>query len=460
MESSKTVCSFDEKKMKIVLILLLQLINFSFSYAGLEFPVVPLKVLTLNFNSEEVINDSNHYVRDRRFNGIKEWVKKNDPDIILLEEAWSYRGDRSVAVSLAHAIGYDVSYRLEMGFYTFLSEADAVLTKKNLNMTEHYAFKLPHSAPEIGNGTTWEIELGAVSYAVGAKLKMSNGLPLYAFATHLTGKTAADRADQVAAVIAHIKAIGKKDGIPWDQIHAIVGGDFNSTIDELGPQAMLSDGFLDTYGIVHPNDVNCTLCEEPLSDWFNPFTIASGLFPSQAQERDSVRIDYIFSHGPTLKPFSSVLTFTAPQNGVWMSDHYGLTTEFSGQSNNPISNITHDSDGTMVKAVINTINDEIVNCVLDKICSNELPVKEVKGARGIVFENNGQFNLQVIIKGPGYIFANNSAYLAPNERASFSFSQVGNFDYTIYINSTSVNESSPTLLTRLNGKINVVSTGY
>ena len=122
--------------MKIFFILSLSLLALQQLFysvgARAEIPSIhgPIKVLELNFNSGEVPNNSNYFVRDLRFNALVAWVRANDPDVIFLEEAWSYRNDHSVAFSLARALGYDYAYRLEMGFPDFFYEADAVLAKK------------------------------------------------------------------------------------------------------------------------------------------------------------------------------------------------------------------------------------------------------------------------------------------------------------------------------------------
>jgi endonuclease/exonuclease/phosphatase family metal-dependent hydrolase len=429
-------------------------------FANDHLPVRPLKVLTLNFNSEDVISDANFAVRDKRFNALKKWVKDNDPDIILLEEAWVYRNGINIAASLANAIGYDVNYRIEMGLFKFLNEANAVLTKKNLAMTDHYAIKLPHSAYDLGNGTTWQIELGAVSYAVGAKLKMSNGEPLYVFATHLTGKTPSHRADQAAAIIAFQKSIAAKDGIAWDKVNVVVSGDFNSIQDESAPLVMEQNGFVDSFREVNPEDTSCTICQVPTSPWFNPFSIGAGLFPSQNDEDDALRIDYIFSHGPSLVPIASTITFTAPLNGMWMSDHYGVTSVFAGRNSNAliqnnsnalVQNAAHDSEDTIPTATIQTITADMLNCSHIGICFKTLKAISAQGARGVVIANRGAKKFYITVKGPGNIFSKNSVWLNPGEQAAFTFGSIGNYNYNI--------KYAPALLsthlTELNGVIQV-----
>src|SRR5258708_1438574 len=118
-----------------------------FTAPAIASPIVsPLKILQLNFNSEENPNDTHEVVRDLRFHAITKWIKDSDADIILLQEAWTYRSDSTMAITLARTLEYDVAYRLEMGFPRFFYEADAILTKKSLHMSGQKDLKLPHSA--------------------------------------------------------------------------------------------------------------------------------------------------------------------------------------------------------------------------------------------------------------------------------------------------------------------------
>ena len=268
-------------KMFLASLLLLSFFpTFSFSSS--------LKILQLNFNSELSSSDTKYVIRDLRFNALVQWVEQNDPDVLFLQEAWSYRGDSTVASTLARTLGYDLAYRLEMGFPDFFYEADAVLTKKNLNMTGEEDLKLPHSAFEIGNGKTWVIPFGAVSYAIGVKLTLADGEPLYAYSTHLTGSTTSDRADQAGAVLSDVRSRVEKDGVAWENAHVVIGGDFNSYTTDPAPTSVVQAGFEDSFATVHPGDSSCSDCQEPTDTWFNPFTIAAGQFPSQAGgERDA-----------------------------------------------------------------------------------------------------------------------------------------------------------------------------
>ena len=183
-----------------------------------------------------------------------QWVKDNDPDVLFLEEAWSYRSDPTVALTLARTLGYDLAYRLEMGFPDFFYEADAVLAKKSLHMSGEKDLKLPHSAWEIGNGKTWVIPFGGVSYAVGVVLTLADGEPdaclrdpfdrLYDFGSSRSG----------AGHPGGRASPRKEDGIDWEDAHVVIGGDFNSYPTDPAPTGMVKEGYEDSFATVHPGD--------------------------------------------------------------------------------------------------------------------------------------------------------------------------------------------------------------
>jgi hypothetical protein len=422
-------------------------------------PSGPIKVLELNFNSEEVPNDSDSYVRDLRYNGLKRWITENDPDIILMAEGWNYRGDPTVGLTVARAMGYDLAYRLEMGLPKFFYDADAILTKKSLHMTGERDIKLPHSALEIGNGKTWIIEFGDVSYAVGVKLTLGNGEPLYVYTCHLTASSANDRSDQARAIDADARKRTKADGIPWAKAHVIIGGDFNSTPTDPASKSLTSLGYEDSFGAMHPGDNSCSDCSDLSFPWFNPFTVASGLFPSQASENTSLRDDYIWSHSPTFKALSSTLVFTAPFDGVWMSDHYGVSTVFGDSSVPTPPNPSHDSDGTAPPTQIVTITTDQFLCpggVGGPGCDSEFAPVVVNGPRGLTIANRSDFYFEVDISGPGFIFASQTAALNSGEQASFTFNTLGEFTYTI----KNTVESPNPYRAELKGSVQVEKTGY
>jgi hypothetical protein len=342
-----------------------------------------------------------------------------------------------------------------MGFPKFFYEADAVLAKKSFKMSGEKDLKLPHSAAEIGNGKTWVIPFGSVSYAVGVKLTLPNGEPLYVYSTHLTGSAVTDRADQARAIDANAHARAKADGVAWSKAHVIIAGDFNSTPTDPGPSAMTGDGFEDGFGAMHPGDESCTDCELPSDSWFNPFTIGAGQFPSQTGYADSLRDDYVFAHSPTFKPVASTLVFTAPYRGVWMSDHYGNFTILGDGKDPAPANPSHDSEQAPNTETVTVTTDQFF-CPQWDNCSKQISPVMVGGSRGVTIENRSDFYFEVEIQGPGVIFATNKAALNPGEQAAFTFNTSGEFTYTIH----NTVESPNPYRAELSGAAQVVRTGY
>ena len=418
-----------------------------------------LKVLTLNFNSENAPNDWDNFVRDHRYDGLVQWISENSPDIVFLEEAWTYRGDPSVALTIARATGYDLAYRLELGFPHFFYEADAVLTKKTLMMSDETDLKLPHSAFEIGNGKTWIIPFGAVSYAVGVSLRLADGTPLYAYATHLVGSSAQDREDQARAITRDARRRAADDGIAWDQAKVLVGGDFNSTPTDPAPSAMTEAGFVDSFDAAHPADLSCSDCADTTYPWFNPFTIGPGQFPSQNGDSASLRDDYVWVHGPSLTTLASTLMFTSPYNGVWMSDHYGVMTVLGSPGSAQPPNPSHDARELIPDTQTVQVTTDPFDCgwIEDSEgCTRELDPVTVAGPRGITIENRSDFYFDVAINGPGVIFSAPTAGLNPGEHAAFTFNTPGVFNYTIRDNVEAPNPYRA----ELTGTVLVEKTGY
>ena len=395
-----------------------------------------LKVLSLNFNSELLLLDTDYRVRDFRFAAIVEWVLKNDPDVVLIQEGWNYRDDASIGVSLAAALGYDLTYRLDMGAPFLLYDSDVILAKKNLHMKSLKSVKLPHSAVELGDGKTWIISLGAISYVVGARLTLPGGEPIYVYSTHLVGADDQERADQAKALGNSIRKQLRKDGLTYDTAKVIVGGDFNSHPDSTGIQFLRNQGFEDTWAAAHPGDESCTNCSDPTQNYFNPFTIGANQFPDQSDQDIDERIDYIFTRGPGLRAVASTLTFNQPTDGIWMSDHYGVFTTLAlngfAAENNP--NPLRDAPDSDPAASVWNVGDAIFACDPDaasKPCRQPLPDISVRNGRGLAVQNGSSQGIEFHIKGKGIISTSPDADLDPKTQGAFTFSADGDYQYTI-----------------------------
>jgi endonuclease/exonuclease/phosphatase family metal-dependent hydrolase len=437
--------------------------------ASQSFPATPnhspLKILTFNFNSEDVPNDSDFVIRDLRFNAICNWIKQNDPDVVFLQEAWNYRNVPSVGLAIAEAAGYDVAYYVGEGFKGILLDSNVILTKKNLSMTNVQYTKLPHSADSLGDGKTWVIPLGAVTWAITAKISLSDGQPVYLATSHLIGSSASDRGDQAKAIDATLRAQVAADGIAWDQANVVIAGDFNSIPSDPGPTYLMAQGYQDSLTVNHPGDTSCTNCGDPAAPWFDPIEIGAGLFPSQASEDGSYRFDYIFYHSPNYVPLASTLTFSQPAGGTWMSDHYGIFSTF-GYSGDPApANPLHDAPDNLSDTQVVTITDAQFLCTDPwnnsgssdgQNCANQINPMVVTGARGLTIENRSSFYFEIAVDGPGDIFTARTAALNAGEEAAFSFNTPGKFTYTIQ----NLAQSPNPYRALISGKVQVQQTGY
>jgi endonuclease/exonuclease/phosphatase family metal-dependent hydrolase len=395
-----------------------------------------LKYLTLNFNDEIVLADGGEVLRDMRFKAITDWVEKNQPDVITMQEVWNYRGHPSVATVLGQELGYDVAYRLGVGVPGLEYDSNAILAKKKFHMSGEEDTKLPHSAISIGNGKGWIIALGAATWSIGVKLTMDDGKPLYVYTSHLLGDTPKLRGDQFRAIQALIKKRLAKDGISWDEARVIFSGDTNSEPTEPGPKFMVAEGYADTWAETHPGDPGLTDCSLPESDWFNPMSIGGRQFPSQNDEGIDERIDYVFAHGDAVSPRASTLEFTRPYMGVWMSDHYGLFATLGGDPNVHLANLARDSEETGTPTEIRTIGDELWDCdhspeTYAGVCDRELPEATVTGPRGFTFLNRSSYVAEVTFDGPGPVFTSKHATLDPKEQGTFVFVVDGDYKYRV-----------------------------
>ena len=391
-----------------------------------------LKVLALNFNSEIVaFDDRDETIRDIRFEVMANWIDTEKPDVLLLSEAWNYHGHPSVAIPLAHRVGYDYFYRIGEGFPGLELDSDAILVRKELHMKAAHLVTLPHSAFHFGSELHGVIPLGSITQAVAAKLTLDNGDPLFIYATHLIGNTEPDRLDQMAALDQAAKKDVAKNKIAWDQANVLIAGDMNSDPNSSPIQLMQVLKYDDTWMTAHPDHsldaVGATICEDPRTPCFNPFDLGSGQLPAQNIIGTDHRIDYIFAKGPTHKTLASTLMFTHPFQQVFMSDHYGVlsTVAFGGDPSVTAPNPLNDSVGLPPEAP--TLVYEVTEVSLHA----DLPLQIVKGRRGFALINSSPIALWATIEGPGQVFPSWRTRLKNGHASSFVFERSG--DYRLHI---------------------------
>ncbi len=385
-----------------------------------------LKVLQLNFNSEMVLEDGDYHIRDRRFTAMVQWINDNKPDIVFIEEGWNYRGFYSITEALALATNYDFAYRVGMGVPLMIADSDGLLVRKGLGLSQTDNFTLPHSGMSFGKGNGWVLSLAANSYAVGGRITLQDGSPMYVYATHLISN--ADAQD-VEAIHADVVKQAKRRFEGVDHLQVLIAGDFNSIPSDPGPKSLINLGYHDTYADAHAGVSSqpeaCTSCDDPTSVYFNPMTISPGLFPKQATLSPDHRIDYIFALGPKIKTLASTVVFNQPENHVWMSDHYGVLSTIAVGGNapagvkypNPMRDVVRGDHSLVIH-----LNDTNLTCDQVEKCTTQFPDAVISAAKGITFINDTGKKVKVTVNGKGHVWPRKYTTLKKTEATTFYFS--------------------------------------
>ena len=91
-----------------------------------------------------------------------EWILKNDPDIVMIQEGFNFHNYGSVVKALAEELGYDYAYRIGMGFPLVMYDSDGMLVKKKFHLSQERDVRLPHGAPWFGDGKNWVVVFGSI----------------------------------------------------------------------------------------------------------------------------------------------------------------------------------------------------------------------------------------------------------------------------------------------------------
>jgi hypothetical protein len=214
-------------------------------------------------------------------------------------------------------------------------------------------------------------------------------------------------------------------------------GDFNSPPDSPGVQELVERGYHNTFAEAHPGVNACTNCADPTAPMFNPLTIAPGQFPAQDTITPSEWIDYIWARGPNVTTLASTLTFTAPLDGVWMSDHYGVTSIVSvgdGPAASPVPNPIIDRPDAGPDSQIVHVTNELMSCDTPE-CIHELGDMQVTAEKGMTFINDSGTSLRVECDSQGWVWPRNYAELDPGQAAAFFFTP--GYDYKFVVTHSS-----------------------
>jgi hypothetical protein len=397
-----------------------------------------LKILELNFNSEiAAFDDRDSLMRDLRFKALIDYIRAEQPDVILVAEAWNFHKYANFVTPLAKAVDYDSFYRIDEGFPGLMYDGDAIMAKRSLRMSETERVILPGSAPHLGDEKKFIIPLGVISNAVGAKLTLPGGDSVLVYATHLVSSSEQTRAQDAAAIDHAAMVHATRDGIAWNQANVIIAGDFNSDPGTETGRTLPGLGYQDTWAEAHPDHIAdpiaCTNCANPYSPRFDLMTIAPGQFPAQSDMGGDDRIDYIAARGPSVKTLASTIVFTHPYNGFWMSDHYGVLSTVAIDEPNaaPVANPLTDSDGqTPAPTTVLEITDETFRPCHKRIdCEIKLPKQVVGGYKGFALVNKSSDSISAkITRGDKRdVLPARSTSLNAGQASAFYFAKSGEY---------------------------------
>jgi hypothetical protein len=385
-----------------------------------------IKTLSLNFNSETVPEDFRSRLRDRRFKAMIDWINLNSPDLIFIEEGWNHRGSPSIVKSLSEATGYTSYYRLTMGLNGLLLDSNGILLRPGFELKEPTNLKLAHASPTLGDGKTWIVSLGPTSWGVGGEIRTPGGNTLYAYATHLIGKTEEKRRDQLKSLHEAIARQVSETGGDPDRAKILIAGDLNETPESRTLNLLQGLGYRDTFKEAHPQirDISqsCTFCGNPINPLYNPMTLAPNQVPAQSAIEGDLRIDYILAKGDEIQTKASTIVFTEPLNGVWMSDHYGIesTIELGPTSEALLPNEITDRTHSIPQSRVVEITDHNLFCDSEG-CRHQLADLDVNAASGITFLNHTHKALEITLKSDGRVWPGKFALPRSGRVTAFFF---------------------------------------
>lgn len=254
----------------------------------------PLRLVSLN-----ILHGFPHFQDlPARLDLISQELRRQDADVVLLNEVpWTMKTG-SAAASLAGQLGYNYIYYRNSGnkWLIFFEEGEVILSR--------FPLKNPVSTKLSPRVNLFErrVALAATALTPWGELTF--------VVTHLTDKAPRKNVGQAESLLKFVQAL-----------HGdlrVVAGDFNAQEDS--PQIRLLDGrWRDAFRLAHPDEPGLTCCIDDLS--------------APVETLDE-RIDYIFlaSHsGLSGRVLSASRAFDQPfrlgDGWQWASDHVGLLVE-------------------------------------------------------------------------------------------------------------------------------------
>jgi hypothetical protein len=297
--------------------------------------------------------------------------------------------------------------------------------RKDFHLHGVRAFKLPHSAPTVGNGQTTWAGFGAVNILLGGQITLPGGQNVFVWTTHLNDSSSAIRQDQVNFALDAMASQAQAAGQDWAHAWVIFAGDLNSA-PESAEQGLLRGQLQDNWLVTHPGDPGYTLVDDVTDKEYNPMVHGAGLFPSQYGPQGTERIDYSYVHIPRNFGVTTTRVFTAPLNNTWMSDHFGLFTTYDFTGRGPGSSPSADSDFSLEPTQALTL-----------VSKDQLPLHQdfsAAVAKGFTLINTSDdYAMFSFISGKKNVYTSSHVAITKGETASFSFFAPGDYNYALWL---------------------------
>jgi endonuclease/exonuclease/phosphatase family metal-dependent hydrolase len=405
-------------------ILKMILVFLCFIFVNFSAIAKPLKILSLNFNAES----NNLRLKKKRLKLFENYIKTQDLDVVMVQECWQVNGLSNLAIQVARDLDYDLAYNFEDGVMGVRVTSTSILAKKKYHLRDIKIFKLPHSAPTIGDGQKTWVALGAVNILIGGKINIDREHEAYFWTTHLASQKAADRLDQVTFALSKIK---QSTNASWESANVFFAGDMNAESESPEMSAIRGQGFEDVWSQTHHDDLGITFTDDLMDPEYNPMVHAAGQFPAQDTFGQAARIDYIFAHVPAVHSLTSVRVFTAPIENVWMSDHFGIYAAIDWSKTPEESGPSSSSD-----SVPSSMGPPTQLILTEKSFGQMWGRRdfEVTSARGFSIQNLSHVRAKLSFTGHReQIYNSPDAFLEQNNVDSFSFFRRGDYPYRLSI---------------------------
>ena len=167
--------------------------------------------------------------REQRYQRIRDLVAETDPDVVLLQEAWSTRRFGKLAERLSRELGLGYAYARANGSLRYLGFEEGLVIMSRYPISDVRRMALGPRTPP------WEMRA-----ALGAKLELPGGEPLEVWNTHLSHSDEFAREGQARSLVSALTGSGV--GILAGDFNAVASNAAVSTFADVDLQPVLSEG--------------------------------------------------------------------------------------------------------------------------------------------------------------------------------------------------------------------------